>query len=414
MGFEPEEFVVEEIAPDGTVLEIGKELQREDEEGATASQYFARFVLQKRLWTTPEAMRAVAARLGVSQKRLGAAGNKDRNAVTTQMCSAFAVEPERVRQLRIKDISINGAWRSGKKVGLGDLAGNRFTVTLNEKSCGKRISAAEILADAEKNGYAVPNYFGSQRFGSTRRNTHLVGRLLLEGRHEDAVMAYLCAPGDTNLAAARARRDLSESRDFRQALAGFPRHLKFERRMIAHLALHPGDFLGAFRRLHRSSQLLFVHAVQSWLFNRKARMRADDGTLLTPRDGDRLCMLDGMGFPDADSAKKIPEDATAEEAGRLVSEGRAVLAANIIGYASELTADENALLAAEGISKEFFRPRSMPELSSKGALRPLFVFLRGFEARDSEDGVVARFSLPSGSYATVALDELLGNQHDVF
>ncbi|MFH1200254.1 MAG: tRNA pseudouridine(13) synthase TruD [Candidatus Micrarchaeota archaeon] len=413
MAFLPEEFIVEEITQAGEVLELGKRIEKPDSPAAAPSYFFSHFVLQKRLWSTPDALRAIADRLGVSQKRVNSAGNKDRNAITTQMCSAFAVDPQRVLGLHVKDISINGAWKSDVKVPLGGLSGNRFTITLNANNCGTDATAQEILKNADAANFAVPNLFGSQRFGSSRRNTHVVGRLLLEGRHEEAVMQYLCAGGDRDEAASRARASLSETRDFSKALQQYPRHLKFERRMIAHLATHPTDFLGAFRRLARGTQLLFVHAVQSELFNKIVKTRMDAGTLMQPEEGDFYCPIGANGFPDLAAAQQITGADAAAQAGEKIAQRNAVLLSNIIGYDSALTAQETALLKLEGLSKESFRPKSLPELSPKGTMRPMFVFLTGFEATDSPAGPVARFSLPSGSYATVAIAALLRQKHDV-
>ncbi len=409
MAFEPEEFVVEEITPEGEILEAGKKIEKADEEGVSQAHFFAKFVLQKRLWTTAEALKEIAGRLGISPKRLNAAGNKDRNAITTQLCTAFAVEPWKILALKIRDISINGAWKCGKKTGIGGLEGNRFTVILNENNCGKKTGAEEILSNAGKNNFAIPNFFGSQRFGSSRKNTATVGRLLLEGRHEEAVMNYLCAPGDANPDAAQARKHLAQTRDFKEGLREYPRHLRFERRMLAHLAGHPNDFLGAFRRLQRSTQLLFVHAVQSELFNRALEKRAEAGTLFVPTTGDWCCPTNALGFPEVNAAARISSENEIEAASKAIAERKAALVGKIIGYESELDESDRTLLEQDGLEAESFRIRSLPELSSKGTLRPLFVFLKGFSAMESEKGVVARFSMPSGSYATVALDTILGN-----
>lgn len=413
MGFEPEEFVVEEITKEGEILEIGKKCSKPDEENVSPNYFSSKFVLQKRLWTTPEALKEIAGRLGVSQKRLNAAGNKDRNALTTQLCSAFAVEPDKILALKIKDIEINGAWKSAEKARIGELAGNRFTITLNERNCGTKISLEKIVANAEENKYAIPNFFGAQRFGSTRKNTATVGKLLLQGRHEEAVMNYLCAPGDEDENASAARRKLIETKDFKTALRDFPRHLKPERRILAHLCTYPTDFLGAFRKLHRSAQLLFIHAVQSELFNKMAKKRLDEGTFFRPKVGDKYCGNDATGFPDLSAVKKIVDAKHAFEVANLIEERKAVLVGNVIGYETELNDGEKTLLEIEGLSKEAFKPKSLPELSAKGTIRPMFVFLKGLEATDSEKGVVVRFSLPSGSYATVAIDQLLAGNQDV-
>jgi len=176
----PEDFLVEEIAPDGTVYEIGKQFSR------SGSGKFIHFVLQKKDWSTSSVILEIAKRLGTSHKRFNTAGTKDKLAITTQIVSAFKIPIEKVLELRIKDISINGAWNAEDKIHMGELLGNRFTITLNDADCSSAGTIADELAGK------FPNYFGEQRFGTTRKNTATIGQKLLEGKMEEAVSTFLC------------------------------------------------------------------------------------------------------------------------------------------------------------------------------------------------------------------------------
>ena len=40
----------------------------------------------------------------------------------------------------------------------------------------------------------IPNFFGHQRFGTTRPITHLVGKAILKGDFEEAAMLFLAKP----------------------------------------------------------------------------------------------------------------------------------------------------------------------------------------------------------------------------
>ena len=60
-----------------------------------------------------------------------------------------------------------------------------------------------------------------------------------------------------------------------------------------------------------------------------------------------------------------------------------------------------------GISKESFKVSNMPELNCKGSRRVLFAPFNGFSTSEENNGVRFSFSLPSGSYATVLLDEFV-------
>ncbi|MEM3486494.1 MAG: tRNA pseudouridine(13) synthase TruD, partial [Candidatus Methanomethyliaceae archaeon] len=133
----PEDFIVEEITTDGSVLSIDKIFSRKDEEGS-----FTHFILQKRSWTTEGALRRIGDALGVGKKRFSYAGSKDKNAFTTQLVSAYKVAKEDLLSLKLKDIKILGAWYAKDKVHLGELLGNRFTirvVDVKEKEPSKKI-----------------------------------------------------------------------------------------------------------------------------------------------------------------------------------------------------------------------------------------------------------------------------------
>ncbi|OIO23404.1 tRNA pseudouridine(13) synthase TruD [Candidatus Micrarchaeota archaeon CG1_02_51_15] len=402
--FKPDEFIVEEILCDGTVLEAGKQLSRPNQGGK-----FAHFVLEKRGWNTAQALEAIARAMGISRTRMDCAGTKDRNAVTVQLCSAFAVPPERVSSVKLKDLSINGVWSAGDKVRMGFLAGNRFTITLNEGNYGEKPEANRVEERARKSNLLFPNYFGDQRFGSLRANTAEVGRLILQGKTEEAAMNFLAFTDEREHGAGReARERLAEEKDFTAALKYFPPFLKYERTVLYQLAQHPRDFVGGLRRLPRHTLLMFVHAFQSRLFNDLLTTRLKNEPL-EARTGDLWCECDATGFPDLKEkgVKPIASQVEAANVQKQLEEGKAFLAANIVGSESDLTQDETRLLEENGLSKESFKVKSIPEVTSKGGFRTLSAPLKGFKVLE-EKPLKLRFALPSGAYATVALKHLLG------
>lgn len=374
---EPEDFIVEEICADGGVLETGKPVRLEGEPGP-----FTYFVLQKRGWSTTSAISEIAKRLRVSAARFSVSGMKDKAAVTVQLASAQGVEPEALLALGIRDISVLGAWPAKGRVRMGQHLGNRFTI----RAAGLPLDAALAVdkISAELNG-RMPNYFGGQRFGSSRQNTHLIGEKLLQGRAEDAARLFLCGcAGERNAEAAAARKELEATGDYAAALKSFPLHLRLERAMLAHLARDPSDYAGAFRRLPRNIALLFIHAFQSHLFNLllSARLREGGPEL---EEGEYFCG-ETLGFPDTAKAG---------------AEGW--ITAKVIGYQTMPNGRERRLLAGLGVDKESFRMKSLPELASKGTRRVLLVPIRDFNF----SGERFTFSLPSGSYATVAMREFM-------
>lgn len=408
--FDSGQFTVQEIMPDGTVLEPGGDYDFSHlYQGVDPQRLkFTHFVLQKRDWNTTDALAALGRRLGVSYKRFDFAGTKDRKSTSVQLASVFGVDPQRVMGAMVKDLQVLGAWKAPDKVRLGSLLGNRFRVGLTEGNCGMRVNARELAAKAAQGrGYFVPNFFGVQRFGSLRSNTARMGRLMLAGEFEQAVWDYLVTTSaNENGDAVAARNRLGQERDFSKALSFFPRRLGFERRMLGRLSQNPADFVGALRSLPRTLNLLFLHAFQSEVFNVSLQERVACGTFKTPQEGDLLVPIGNGGFPALVDAAQVGDLGAAQAS---VREGLAVLAARLVGPEVPLTGLQGEILKRYGLAPQAFEMRGMPELSCKSVCRCNFVPLLGFECSETGAGeALVQFSLPSGSYATVALSSLIG------
>lgn len=378
----PEDFIVEEIGLDGTIFELNRKFSKANARVESGGGKFIHFILQKNNWSTSSAISEISRTLHISQNRLNTAGIKDKTAVSVQLASVFGVSIEEVEEIKIKDISINGAWTAANRVHIGDLLGNRFTVRVRECIQDSAEHSEALLA--ELNGQ-FPNYFGEQRFGSTRKNTHLIGQKLLQGQIEGAVFAFLCdCHEEKNQEASLARKQLQETRNFNEALSTYPGHLRLERSMIAYLLRHPTNYLNALRCLPRNILLLFVHAFQSHLFNLLLSDRIGEGEL-TLEEGEFYCG-NKSGFPDVSK-----------------SEAEGWITGKLIGYLTPLNNREKELLEKFNMSKENFKLKEIPEIASKGTYRTLLSPLCDFSFKEQ----TFSFSLASGTYATVALREFL-------
>ena len=81
---------------------------------------------------------------------------------------------------------------------------------------------------------------------------------------------------------------------------------------------------------------------------------------------------------------------------------------NIVGYESNAINDtEKRIMEELGISKDDFRIERMPELNCKGSKRVLFAPYSDFSYKVDDNDALLSFSLPSGSYATVLLNEFI-------
>jgi tRNA pseudouridine13 synthase len=387
-------FIVKEITKNGVVLEPGRIYSAADlKEDEAPHGNFVKLVMQKRNWDSVHALQEVARRMHRGMRSVGYAGMKDKLATTVQLVSIFGADLNAVQRIDIKDIKIDGAWRSDKGIEMGDLLGNAFEITIADAT-GDAEAIENITAEL---GGFMPNYFDRQRFG-TRLNNHRIGMHMLKGEFEDAVMEFLTeTSNETNEAAIEARRRLAEERDFKAALEYFPGYLRYERSMLSYLSMH-ADFINAIRKLPRGISLLFVHAVESYIFNSSVekRIEAED---LKP-DKALACSLDSHGFPDMSTVH--------------IASGKenSLVVGNIIGYETNeehLSSYEKQALDELGITKDDFKIKSMPELSMKGAFRLVFAPFKEFSYEIGEGIARMKFSLPAGSYATVLANEFMKN-----
>ncbi|ODS35965.1 MAG: tRNA pseudouridine(13) synthase TruD [Candidatus Altiarchaeales archaeon WOR_SM1_79] len=365
----PEDFTVEEITKEGAVPGIGEVI---DEAGDDIGGNYTHFTLQKYNWDTMRAVKEISRRLGVSHNRLGFAGTKDKRALTTQKVSGYQIPIENLRSIKIKDLLLYDFEYADEGIDLGDLRGNRFTVTVRDIDLETGILQSRILKIHKELIGGFPNFFGIQRFGDIRPITHLVGKEILRGDFEQAVMIYLAEifEGESE-EALNARKFLGETKNFRDALKVFPKNLGYETAMLNHLVQRGDDYAGALRALPRKLRMMFVHAYQSYIFN--------------------LALSEYIkhGF----TVERLP----------------------LAGYESEVDEISAGILEKEGITRDMFRIPGMRELSSRGNIRDCFIPVKDFEILKIEDDelnegkkkAVLRFSLPKGCYATVLLREFM-------
>jgi tRNA pseudouridine13 synthase len=397
---------IKSSAEDFSVSEVFEELRYE------GGRYLVLDV-EKTNWDTHRLIREMARVLGISQKRFSWAGTKDKRAVTSQRISIMNLDESELSRIRLADLKIKVLGRTNRAVGLGDLLGNSFAITIRDLSCpDPAASMAAITREIEKER-GVPNYFGVQRFGESRPVTHRVGEALVRGRMEDSVFIYLALPFAGELPATReARERLCRSRDIPAALKEFPDYLQYELAMLNYLVEHPGDYAHCFDVLSVNLKRLFVHAYQSYLFNKLLSRRLEAGVPLYKAEvGDVVCFARN-GLPDMGRLQAVtPENLQAIE--RLADRGRAFVTLPLIGYESILAEGaqgerEKAILAEEGITFEDFRVAENLELGSRGTRRAaLCQVLPKWQVEDNR--ATLQFVLPKGSYATVVLREYMKN-----
>jgi len=418
-----DDFVVEEVLVDGSRAKIEKAAESQVLGASLSRQHYLLCVLVKRNWDTFIAIKNIAKQLGISQKQISIAGIKDAKAVTAQHITIEHSSMEDASKINVKDIEVRPVGYFRDKLSPYYLLGNNFdirikAINLAEPTIRKRIAAT--IHELEAVG-GVSNFFGHQRFGTTRPITHLVGKAIISGDFEEAVMLFLAkASAHEHPSSRQARRELQSKQDFKQALQNFPKQLRYERLMLSHLAEKPEDLVGAFKRLPIRLQELFVQAYQSYLFNRFLSERIRSGfSLNTAEVGDYVVNVERSGLPMIKTGKIAGADALAE-ANESIKAGRMRIAMPLVGIKQRLSQGamgqiEKQILEAEDVKTENFRIDAIPEISGRGELRTVTVPIKNFKLGGilaSADNLKERqaeleFMLLRGSYATVLLREIM-------
>jgi tRNA(Glu) U13 pseudouridine synthase TruD len=151
----PDDFIVEEIIKP----KFTQKFMRTDKGVVPVNGRHALYILKKKNLTTEQALK----KLNIEFHQIGFAGLKDKHAITSQYITIKDGKPENICK---KNLSLTYIQNINRKIHIGDLKENRFTITVH-----RNIEAPKILR--------FKNYFGPQRF--SRRN-QIIGRRILQTR----------------------------------------------------------------------------------------------------------------------------------------------------------------------------------------------------------------------------------------
>ncbi|MHA1731603.1 MAG: tRNA pseudouridine(13) synthase TruD [Promethearchaeota archaeon] len=415
------DFIVREITPEKQVVDT----RYRDGDGRARSlsepyrkrtHKYTLFDLVKFNTDTILAVRTIAKELGIPQNHFSFAGIKDNRAITSQRVSVKGVDAKRLAALDLPGVKVFPVKYSRRPVRVGDLWGNQFEVTLRHlEVSGDELASRAGETRKEVIGVGFPNYFGLQRFGTHRPNSHEIGRAILLRDYEGAVKHFLSDVYEAEMPASRtAREAVAESWDFRGALDAFPHGLSYERMMLKHLVEHPADYLGAFKALPLSLQNLIVSSYQSYVFNAVLSARLRELPLTEIGEGELVTILDEPdGLPTRVRYPYVGH--WREKIDRAVEVHRATPSIPIVGHKTKLGDSLVAELCwkqldKDGITQEDFELPDFQYLKPfRGSYRVISVRPAWLDASvkrgRNEDTVTLKFSLPKGTYATMLLRE---------
>lgn len=313
-------------------------------------------LVEKEGRNTMEVASEIARALGAHPKDVGVAGQKDRQARTTQWISVPSKDRDAALALQGEGYRILEAAFHGNKLRTGHLRGNRFQIRLRGLAEGDFPRLRAILDALEARG--LPNAYGSQRFGSSGENAEQGRRLLV------------------------------------------------------------GDAPKAARHRNPKLRRFLVSAFQSEVFNRVLGERMRRGTWDEPQEGDVLVRLESGGLflcasPEEDRPRV--ESFECSVTGPLPGakmwprpEGEpAALEEEILAQTGVTAAH---LAAASRDAPGARRPLRIPirvEAEEEAVVEPQDAAASGPDASGGvERSTLLRFELPAGSYATAVLREL--------
>jgi tRNA pseudouridine13 synthase len=376
---DPEDFVVEEL-PLYTP-------------GGQGEHTF--FEIRKAGLATFQAVRAIARALGVPANHIGYAGLKDAQAVTCQVLSVQGVSPSTVSALDLPGIQVLWAERHRNKLKIGHLRGNRFTIRVRGVDRSALPASQAILDVLARRG--VPNRFGLQRFGQ-RGNSARLGQMIVRQDTRGFIDDFLGRPHPAESEAGQAARQCFDAGQWMEALGLFPYKMADERKALQTLIRTDGDYQRAFAAVPKRLKVFLLSAYQSELFNRvlDARLQALDrvftGDLAMKHPGHSIFRVE-------DEAEEQPRVERFEISPTGPIFGFKMMQAS--GQQGDLEAD---VLASEGLTPEDFRLGG--GLRARGERRAL-----RFQVHEPElwydEGVMLKFWLPPGSYATTVLAEIM-------
>lgn len=252
-----------------------------------------RFVLWKENMDTSAAIDHLCRTIRCHSKSFNLAGTKDKRAITAQFVTT-QLNPKRLisANKHLKNIKVgNFEFHTLESLSLGDLKGNEFNIVLrdcqvvggdDEPSPKKSKPDFESIvkracSELNKNGFI--NYYGLQRFGTSSIRTHEIGVEILKANFAGAIDLILKPREEPkrNGFLTEMRQIWEDTKDPGAALDKLSKKICNEGKILFGLKDNPGDFVGALGRLPRTMRQMYVHAVQSYIWNKLASYRISLG-----------------------------------------------------------------------------------------------------------------------------------------
>ncbi|KAL7068387.1 tRNA pseudouridine synthase D family protein [Cryptosporidium serpentis] len=323
-----------------------------DERWDSSISDYIHFNIYKENRDTMDVINMLCKCLQRSDQSFGIAGLKDRRGITVQRASAYRVTKEQIINATLskawdRNVRICSITPSCKPIKIGDLKGNLFHVVirnlflvnnlgkktkiegnLNENTCTKlTFNTIKMLVDSIKSQGFI-NYYGLQRFGTSKIPTYKVGIELVKKNWESAFQLILGYDPHNEQASNKANMKPMEiieyikRGDFCKYLKLASSHLYIERNLVLNLQreikkqgekngnetlvnhnldISPNIYKRCLDHIPKGSYWLYIHSLQSLIFNivaseriRKFGKKPVIGDLVINKSNDSVQFEDDM------------------------------------------------------------------------------------------------------------------------
>ena len=361
-----------------------------------------------------ELVEVLKAHFKVREDAIGAAGMKDRVAVTSQTFSIHLpgrsgeVESAAAAAGALDHPKVQVVWADWhqNKLRRGHLVGNRFSIRIRDLDPIQAPIVWRGLRELEQRG--VPNHYGTQRFGY-RRNTHRLGAMVLRRDWNALAEELLGAKGSWFPAHQRSQREAFDAGDLVKAKSGWGRRDIAERRVLKALASGASPEK-AIRAVSRHMRAFWVSALQSSIFNHLLEQRLSAGTFDRIELGDVAFRHQNRKSFLVDEAVLSGDDVETQVSNFEISPAGPIVGPGMPQAMGRVLEQERAAFAAADVDDGLFKES---EFDFRGTRRPYRVQIGSLELDSGFDDhgpyVRVAFDLPRGSYATVVLREIIGD-----
>ena len=242
---------------------------------------YLHFTVYKENRETMEVASTLAKFLRIPSRSIRYAGTKDRRGIT---CQRFCIHRGKVARVSsvnkgLKNIVLGGFTYEDYALGLGDLSGNEFIITIRDvRASNSNEQVEKIIQDSfdslRNKGFI--NYYGMQRFGTFSVSTHVVGIHLLREDWRSAVELILSKQEIVAPDSVQAREIWAETSNASLALLKLPTRFTAEYAILNVLANEPYEddegyskhsYFKAVMSIPHNLRKMYVHAYQSYIWN---------------------------------------------------------------------------------------------------------------------------------------------------